>query len=164
MEIQYLKNLEKEIENKNKFSSTHFTEGISEEAIEKVENELNVKFPKAYKEFLILAGEGVGFGFGNAIDHAFDWAVEDFQQNMQELLDEFKVNLQKKHWAFTSFNSESFDFFYLDGNDDPIVYLFDPYTTREVKDVSLPKGVTKSYDKFSDYVNACIEGHKKGML
>ncbi len=158
MNIQYLKSLQN-YPVINGFKS----KGIPESKIEQTEQQLGIKFPKAYKEFLYLAGELNNGLFGNAVEDDLEWAVEDFQEVMKEELIDVGVNLGKPFWAFTAFNMQSFDFFFLNEGENPPIYLFDPYN-RGKEDKNLPKGVIKSYNSFSEYVDACIDGHKKGRI
>ncbi len=161
MEIKYLKSLQN-YPVINGFKS----KGVPESKIEQTEQQLGIKFPKAYKEYLFLAGELNDGLFGNAIEDNLSWAVEDFQQDAKEELARTGVSLGKPFWVFTSMDScEQFDYFYLNESDNPVVYAWCAYDVNETSQHSgLPKGVRKLYNSFSEYVDACIEGHKKGMM
>ncbi|MGR3855157.1 SMI1/KNR4 family protein [Chryseobacterium indologenes] len=122
MTIEYLKKLK---ENPTIHGRT--IKGVSEVEIAKAETKFNIKFPKAYKEFLFLAGESRGLlpimGTTDLETISSDWHHEI----MQEELDETTLNKQliRPFWLFAESNEcEVFYFFYLDENtEDPKVYL-----------------------------------------
>lgn len=159
MEILYLKSLQN-----YPIINGYKNEGVLLTEIEKVEHQLNIKFPKVYREFLFLAGKLNNGLFGNAIEDNLDWAVEDFQQDAAEELSEANVDLGKPFWVFTSMNgTEVFDFFYLNESENPAVYSWSRYD-RKVLEQGLPIGTRKLHNSFSEYVDAAIEAHKKGIM
>lgn len=165
MEIQYLITLKKEIESGYKFSSPNKTEGISEAKINQAEILLGIQFPKAYKEFLFLAGEGIGFGFGNAIDYAFDWAIEDFQQDAEEELARKNITIPQPFWNFAEADGgEFFLFFFLNDGENPPIYAFETIDSDTIFEEGLPKGVRKISDTFSSRIDELIKHHQNGNM
>jgi hypothetical protein len=122
MTIEYLKKLEQ-----NKKIGSQTIKGVSESEIKKVEAKFNIKFPKAYKEYLFLAGKYAGnlpiMDTDDLETISSDWHQEIMREEMQETgLDK---QLTRPFWLFAESNGcEVFYFFYLDENtEDPNVYL-----------------------------------------
>lgn len=125
-------------------------EGVSVSDIDALEVKVDKTFPKAYREFLELAGEY--FPYLHAGDASFS-LLEEIQEWLKEETLEYKQNLEKECWAFQVYDAEQFYLFYLDEGDNPAVYYYCPYL------IDYPGGVTieKRYDTFSDWVNKNIE-------
>ncbi len=122
MIIQYLKNLEQ-----NLSIGGDKMRGVSELEIKKAEQKYNINFPKAYKEFLYLAGDYSGnlhLMDTNSLEELIsDWHQEIMKEEIQDTgLDK---QLTRPFWLFAENNGcEVFYFFYLDENtEDPKVYL-----------------------------------------
>lgn len=117
MGIEYLKNLENIYTTNIKLSRI----GVSETEISNLENNLNLKLPKAYKEFLFIAGKRDSIigdwnrGYDD-LEFMQEYAKEAFQ----------RVGLQMKpFWCFAEYNdADSSLFFFLDEGDNPPVYNF----------------------------------------
>lgn len=122
MNIQYLQKLKET----PKIGSDKII-GVSESEIEKAEQKCNVKFPKAYKEFLFLAGKDRGalplMDTADLETISSDWHQEIMREEMEET--GLGKQLTRPFWLFAESNGcEVFYFFYLDENtEDPNVYL-----------------------------------------
>ena len=122
MDIQYLKKLKE-----NSTIDGRPIIGVSETEIHNVENKFNIKFPKAYCEFLYLAGKSCGelpiMDTADLKTISSDWHQEIMREEMEDTgLDK---QLTRPFWLFAESNGcEVFYFFYLDENsEDPNVYL-----------------------------------------
>ena len=150
MEIQYLKKLQKN----SKIGSQKII-GVTENEIQKVEKKYNIAFPKAYQEFLFLAGKYIGnlplYDTTNLEDLAADW----HQEIMWEELDRTNAtkDFQRPFWQFAESNGcEQFAFFYLDDGDDPTVY------TADYKGLDADKKEIKSLERpFSTFIDQTID-------
>jgi len=122
MTIEYLKKLKE-----NPTIDGRTIKGVSEIEIAKAEAKFNIKFPKAYKEFLFLAGESRGslpiMDTTDLETISSDWHHEIMQEEIEET--GLKKQLIRPFWLFAESNGcEVFYFFYLDENtEDPKVYL-----------------------------------------
>jgi len=139
MNIQYLQKLKET----PKIGSDKII-GVSESEIEKAEQKCNVKFPKAYKEFLFLAGKDRGalpiMDTADLETISSDWHQEIMQEEMEET--GLNKKLTRPFWLFAESNGcEQFYFFYLDEGDNPTVYLVDyalkDDNKRDVKSVKV---------------------------
>lgn len=125
--------------------------GISEQKIEKLEQEFNIKFPKAYKEFLFLGGE-----YQNCID---DWNTDyqylDWMQaNLKESMDDIDLHL-KPHFIFAEYNNNQCMFFFLDEGENPPVYAY--YEDKIEDEAGKEVFYIKFRNSFSEYIDRCIE-------
>jgi len=123
MDITYLQKL-KDTPEIN--TSSFKIKGISEEEISKYEKQLKIKFPKAYKEFLYLAGGHHGYLMmlrgHSGIEELANPEVQKYLNNKKQRAG---VNIKRPYWIFTE-EDDVFYFFYLDENtDDPKVYVCD---------------------------------------
>lgn len=123
MALEYMQNLK---DNLNLPNSVAPTEGLSISKIESLELKHNngKLFPKAFREYLSLAGEFNNIGFddnGIGLDALQDLAKKNLKYN--------KRTIPRPFFAFDSlYACEQFYFFYLDENkDDPDIYSCYPY-------------------------------------
>lgn len=113
MEIQYLTKMK----NNPKIGRWE-NRGISEQKIEKLEQDFKIKFPQAYKEFLFLGGE-----FQNCIDWNTNYQYLDWTQtNLKESMDDVNLHL-KPHFIFGEYGNDQCLFFFLDEGDNPPIYM-----------------------------------------
>ena len=149
MEIQYLKKLVK-----NATIDGRSIVGVSEKEIQEVEKKFNITFPKAYREFLFLAGKSCGelplYDTADLETLAADW----HQEIMWEVLESTNAKKDIKHpfWMFAESNGcEQFAFFYLEDGEDPIVHTVDygweEYTVE----------IKSSKKTFSQYIDGRID-------
>lgn len=148
MDIKYLQALDK-----NRKIGVREIEGVSEEEIQKVEEKFNIKFPRAYREFLFLAGEYKGalplYDTSNLKTLASDW----HQELMYEVMEEFGTKIDRPFWLYAESNGcEQFVFFYLDEGDDPYIHIVDYDDNDDDKQV-----VKKSKNTFSKGIEGAIE-------
>ena len=150
MEIKYLKKL-----NETPVMVSHKTEGISIQEIEALESKYNggKAFPKAYREYLFLAGKGHGMELDEAF--GFDWLHE----KSAEVLAETGLTIGRPYFVMDQLDAcEQFGFFYLDEDeDDPIIYNCDPYSHIEDGEDLIKPYLQK---QFSKYIEALIESAK----
>ncbi len=129
------------------------TRGVSASEIIKVEQRLNIKFPLAYREFLLLAGEYTGglqlFDGHCTLDMLADDKVLGY---LKETLKENKLNITRPFWVISEYgNFDQFTFFYLDENtEDPNVWGVTYNGDDEYYIYSLNK-------KFSEYIDSTID-------
>ena len=148
MTLKYLKKL---AENVTIGKST--VRGVSEEEIRVVEEKFDIQFPKAYREFLLLAGEYCGalplYDTASLEELAADW----HQEIMKETLEDFGTVIDKPFWLYAESNGcEQFAFFYLDEGDDPFIYRVDYDIYDDDKQV-----ITKSELTFSQMIDKAID-------
>lgn len=120
-------------------------EGYTLDEIIDLENKSGVKFPEAYKEFLL------SFGRYNIYQNDMRSGVEpkelqEMQEDAEETLKDDNFAIKNKFWSFADCDgAEQFFFFYLNQSEDPPVfsYFFIP-----------PDGyfVKKQEDSFSEYI------------
>jgi hypothetical protein len=153
MEIEYLKALQN-IYNVNKKLSRI---GVSEFEISNLENSLNLKLPKAYKEFLFIAGkrdnilDGWNRGYDD-LEFMQEYAHEAFQ----------RVGLQMKpFWCFAEYNdADSSLFFFLDEGDNPSIYNF--VADKVILDDNGEEVYyKKTHESFSAFIDKKIESALK---
>ncbi|NQX86328.1 MAG: SMI1/KNR4 family protein [Flavobacteriaceae bacterium] len=149
MEIQYLTELEAK---PKRNAQTSPVEGYSESEIIQLEQSFNNgnTFPRAYREYLFLAGK-------------FSWILEQGEE-LPELMSSFNFYLEPTGivmtrpfvpFGVTGPGHEGFYICYLDEGDDPsvhIVYMADPFE-REARDLPEMELVHQS---FSYFVNSCV--------
>jgi SMI1-KNR4 cell-wall len=157
MQIKYLKKLEK-----NKKIGGQTIRGVSEIAIQTVEKKFKIKFPRAYKEYLLLAGEYAGrlpiMDTDDLETISSDW----HQEIMREEMEDTGTKIEPPFWLFAESNGcEIFLFFYLDENtDDPNVYLVNYALEDRKRDiVNLNKTFSKA---ISDAIDGAIRYEKEG--
>lgn len=99
--------------------------GFSEEKIQKIESEYNKgnKFPKAFREFLYLAGDFNNFGFDDIE------GILKLQELAKEELEITGAKIERPFFVFHQLSGcEYFTFIYLDENTaDPKTYICSPY-------------------------------------
>ncbi len=127
--------------------------------IEKIE-ELEAKFndgrmfPKAFREYLYLAGDFNNFGFddlGETLTDFQDIAVKDLEFTEQKVFRPF--------FAFDVFNSQYSVIFLDESEDDPAVYLISPFLAKRG---TVPL-VKRNGWMFSSLVNESIYRAKNNM-
>lgn len=149
MEIKYLKKLESFYNNNSKISRI----GVTEQEIIAFEQEFSIKFPKAYKEFLFLAGnrDNILDDWNRSFDY-LDW----IQENIKESMDEVNLNL-KPFFAFAEYGNNQCLFFFLDEGENPPVYAY-------YEDKIEENGKNVFYIKFRDSFSECIDGSTDCVL
>jgi len=127
--------------------------GVSATEIQVVENRLNIKFPLAYKEFLLLAGEYTGgLQLGNGHSSLKMLSHPEILKDLKEALIEQGLQITRPFWVISEYNSfEQFYFFYLDENtEDPKVYG----VTYGAGDESY---IYPLNEKFSEFIESVID-------
>lgn len=144
MEIEYLKNL------KNTYNSTTKLDriGVSELEISNLEINLNLRLPKAYKEFLFIAGkrDSIIRDWNRGFDH-----LEGIQEEAEESFNNVNLNL-KSFFAFAEYARDQFLFFFLNEGENPPVYIF-----AEEKFHKNNKGEYVYYKKTDETFSSCID-------
>ena len=150
MELKYLKKLEK-----NKTIGHDTIEGVSESEIVKVEQGLNIKFPLAYREFLLLAGEYSGnLQLADGATSLAELSKESYMDFMYKQLKKYGPNINRPFWVISEQDGfEQFYFFYLDNKvEDPevwgVTYGLEDENTSVI--YSLNK-------KFSEFISTVID-------
>ena len=126
--------------------------GITEEQITKYEEQLELRFPKAYKEFLFLAGEYPGsLKLLDGVSTIEDLVDKEFKEYFKEdFLDLFNFNEVRPYWVFTQ-GAQAFFFMYLDENDeDPMVHRVEFFKIGEYEQ-------TTTGSTFSEFINDLVD-------
>lgn len=84
----------------------------------------NKPFPKAFREYLYLAGDWGGTGVVNE-----DW--DDLRTDCQEDLDRFGYKIERPYFVFDNYDSQYSIFFLDEEAEDPKVYILDPYGKKD---------------------------------
>ncbi len=101
MEIQFLKKLQQ-----NQVIEGQKIKGCSVADINMTENKFKLQFPKAYKEFLLLAGEYSGALHMDAT--SLDFLSKDSVRKMIEKeLEISKIEIERPFWIFTGIDNFS---------------------------------------------------------
>lgn len=132
----------------------HENRGNSEIEIEKLEEKLKIKFPKAYKEFLFLGGK-----YQNCID---DWNTDSqyldwMQENIKESMDDVNLDL-KPFFVCAEYGNDQCLFFFLDEGENPPIYA---YYEDKIEENGKNVFYIKFRNSFSEYIDRCIESELK---
>lgn len=122
------------------------------EEVEEIETWLGHRLPEAYREFLLWMGHSGG-GFLRGSD-CFYYDLKSLWDNAQELLkeDNFPGELPENIFVFFMHQGYQFNFFYLDGDDDPPVFCY-------LEEEPVKTSFFQIYPRFSDFILTEIEGH-----
>ena len=151
----YLKN------NLNLPNTVAKSEGLKINEIEKLEQKYNnkKKFPKAFREYLFLAGEYFNGGFdtlGEGLDQLQKYVIEDLEKT--------KKTVDKPFFAFHVYDGLYSVILLDETNEDPKVYMIDPFEALERSTlVSIPKGGFKENYTFTELVNESIRRVKNNI-
>ncbi|WP_420571853.1 SMI1/KNR4 family protein [Kordia sp.] len=153
MKITFMQKLEEYlIKNDIKDSS-----GIPITEIEKFEQKLNIQFPKAYKEYSLLAGKGFRPISVSGLSIGLFYLEELYElakANLKEYNLEHLIN--KDFWVIGEiYGSLYINFIYLDEGDDPPVYGLD----MENYEDDPKEAFGKIADSFSEYVEQAIDDY-----
>lgn len=153
MDIELMRNLRDNLKLPNTVAPS---EGLLMSEITQLEVKYNQgkEFPKAFREYLYLAGEYFNAGFdhlGEGLDQLQEYVKEDLEKTEQEVSDAF--------FAFDVLDS-MYSVIMLDETDeDPKVYLLMPFLAKGGKQPLLkPNGW-----KFTDLVNESIRRVKNNI-
>jgi len=121
MDIELMVNLKNNLSLPNTVAKS---EGLSISEIEKLEKKYNKGkvFPKAFREYLFLAGEYFNGGFdtlGEGLDALQELAKEELEMAGQKV--------DKPFFAFSVYNSQYSVIFLDETKEDPKVYLVSPF-------------------------------------
>lgn len=146
MEIKYLKKMKDTPK-----IGQWVNRGISEQEIAKLEQEFNISFPQAYKEFLYLGGD-----FQNCVEWSTNYEYLDWRQdNIKDSMANVNLHL-KPFFAFADFEGHNCLFFFLGDGENPPIYVY-----AEDKFHQNEKGEFVYYVKqdnfFSEYIDRCID-------
>ncbi len=113
------------------------------------------KFPKAFREYLFLAGKGSAVG---VIDHDFDYLLN----NLQDMVEYTNDKLDRPFFIFNE-HSGFFSIFFLDENkEDPDVYIYTPGGDKN-RDSELVTLKTANNYTFSGLINEAIRRIKNDI-
>lgn len=144
MEIKYLKKLEI---NPN-LSPTLPRRGWNITQIEALEAQYNEgkPFPRAFREYLFLAGDWGGTG---VVNEDWDWVRGRSDHDMKAL----GYELDRPYFVFEEYDSQFFIFYLDETDEDPIVYILDPYNYLNGSE-PLVRGTLTG--RFSNLINVAI--------
>ncbi|MCT4664216.1 MAG: hypothetical protein N4A45_03155 [Flavobacteriales bacterium] len=145
MEIKYMQQLR---DNPNLAPSIGRRKGINLSQIQELETKYNNgnKFPKAFREYLFLAGI---MGNTGVVDEDFDDLFEDCEEDMET----WGNKLERPFFVFDRLDSQYSIFFLDEQNEDPDVYIFNASWDSEDSDPLLKKSFTGT---FSNLINEAI--------
>lgn len=146
MELEYLKKLEDFYNNNLKFSRI----SVPEQKIEKLEQQLNIKLPKAYKEFLFLAGNRDSFL--DSWERGFDY-LDWIQASIKKSINDVNLHL-KPFFAFEEYGRNQCQFFFLDEGENPPIYAY--YEDKIENDKGEEVFYKKTKNSFSDLIESRI--------
>lgn len=148
MKLEYLKNLEN-IHTSNKRISKI---GVSEIDISLLEEKLNLSFPKAYKEFLFIAGnrDGILGDWNRGFDN-----LEGIQEEAEESFNNVGLGL-RNFFAFAEYGGDQFLFFFLNEGDNPPVYAYDEMKIHK-DEYGNPSYYKKTKPSFTDFIEKHID-------
>ena len=116
------------------------------------------EFPKAFREFLYLAGAFNNFAFDD-ID-----GLEELQQYAKEDLEKTKQKVIKPFFTFNVYDAEYTSLFLDETAEDPKVYIIDPFGAKEGKPlIRIPTGGFKENYTFTELVNESIRRVKNNI-
>lgn len=117
MEIKYLNKM-----NDNPSFAGYKIEGLENSQIEMLEEKMNKgeKFPLAFREYLFLGGKKGGTG---VVDNDF----EELRADCQEDLNRFSYKMERPYFVFDNYDSQYSIFFLDEVDEDPKLYILDPY-------------------------------------
>lgn len=128
--------------------------------ITKLESKYNKgqEFPKAFREFLFLAGEFNNFAF-DTID-----GLEELQEYAKEDLEKAKQKITRPFLSFNVYDAEYTSIFLDETAEDPKVYIIDPFGAKEGKPlIRTPTGGFKENYTFTELVNESIRRVKNDI-
>ena len=133
--------------------------GFSLDKIKQIEQKFNQgkEFPKAFREFLFLAGDFNNIAFDN-ID-----GILELQENAKEDLEKTKQKVEKPFFAFHVYDGLYSVILLDETNEDPKVYMIDPFEALGNTLVSVPKGGFKENYTFTELVNESIRRIKNNI-
>ncbi|MDH6251797.1 hypothetical protein M2347_001524 [Chryseobacterium sp. H1D6B] len=141
--------------NENPKINNFVNKGFSEEKIQKIELKYNKgkNFPKAFKEFLYLAGDFNNFGFDD-ID-----GILDLQDLAKEELEMAGQKVERPFFSFHVYNSQYSVIFLDETTENPKVYLISPFLAKGgVCDLIQPNNLN-----FTDLINESIRRVKNNI-
>jgi hypothetical protein len=144
MEIKYLKKLEL---NPN-LSSIGPRKGWNITQIEALEAQYNEGklFPRAFREYLFLAGD---FGNTGVVNEDWDWVRGRSDGNLKY----FGYKLDRPYFVFEDYDSQYFIFYLDETDEDPIVYILDPFNYHNGSEPLVRRTFT---GRFSILINVAI--------
>lgn len=127
--------------------------GTKEQDIALVEQEFNIVFPQAYREFLLIAGEQFSpyslLGFK-------DWIIrKKINNHAKEWLDEYNIELDGNYWVIAE-EDGALIYFFLNGDENPKVYICEMENKDDFDDWH--RIVTNT---FSEFIEDQIDHYKK---
>lgn len=158
MNIELMVNLKNNLSLPNTVAKS---EGLTINEIETLEQKYNngKKLPKAFREYLFLAGEYFNGGLdtlGEGLDQLQEYAKEDLKKTKQKV--------DKPFFAFHVYDGLYSVIFLDEINEDPKVYMIDPFKALERSTlVSIPKGGFKENYTFTELVNESIRRVKNNI-
>lgn len=159
MEIEYLNSLKENLKPRSVKSKSR---GLSVERIVELENEINNgnNFPKAYREFLYLAGDYNPIG----LDYAFEGLKngEDIPaiKRVAEIeMNKNRLSIKRPYVILHYYNDDDFIFIYLDEGDNPQPYAM-VLNPLKGMDHTFP---IKGDDSLSSFVDGLVDRALKGL-
>lgn len=126
LKINYFKRLKKNKSILDRYDypmKSYIPIGCSLMEIESLQKTSTVKFPKAYIEFLFLAGKNHRL-FDSGIESEFS-ILEEIQNSFSIELKESRLKISRPIWAISMLHCEQFAFFFLDEkSENPKVYHY----------------------------------------
>jgi hypothetical protein len=141
----------KKVENNKKIGFDKI-KGVKESEILKVEKRLKIKFPLAYKEFLLLAGDYPGnLQLADGATSLEQLSKENYIAYMNKALLTANLKIERPFWVISEQDGfQQFYFFYLDEEtENPMVY---GVTYGNSDDTSIIYPLNETFSEFIDTV------------
>jgi len=159
MEIKFMTEVQKNMKiERKRFPNV----GLTIAKIEELEMKFNegLKFPKAFREFLFLAGDNNNFGFddlGKGLDEFQNFALKEIKAAGQKV--------DRPFFAFNVYDSQYHVIFLDETEEDPKVYLISPFLAAEGTSslVKIPTGGFKENFTFVEFVNESVRRSKYNL-
>jgi len=124
--------------------------------VEQLEKKYNhgKKIPKAFREYLLLAGLGSAIG---VVDHDFDELHTDCKEDMEYC----GYTIERPYFVFDNYSSQ-YSIFYLDDTrEDPKIYILDPFGKIEGEEPLVRENLQGT---FTTLINEAIYRIKNDIL
>ncbi|WP_334126351.1 hypothetical protein [Empedobacter brevis] len=159
MDIKYMTEIKKNMKIPRK---PWPNEGLSVAEIEKLELKYNQgkEFPRAFREFLFLAGENNNFAFDDLGE-----GIDELQNIAQEDIDFAGQQLDRPFFAFKVYDSQYSVILLDEIDEDPKVYKLCPFLAKGGSEplLRIPKGGFKENYTFTELVNESIRRVKNNI-
>ena len=134
--------------------------GFSVEKIAELEINKGNPFPKAYKEYLYLGGDFNSLGLNIAIEDSESWQHIAAIKRVAEIeMKKEGLSINRPYVILHYYDDDGFIFIYLDENENPQPYIFEPFPLGD-KEHIFP---VKNIDSLSSFIDDLVDRALKGL-